>query len=111
LQVAGPTASYGSVGGRRKPLREFGENSEDLYTLAWHPDGQSLFCGDAKGIVKQWEFASGKCLREFNAGVLFKLDRLQDVGGVVQPSTPGHIWQSAARRSATASPASDRSST
>jgi WD40 repeat protein len=64
-----------------KPIRDLVENGEDLYTLAWHPDGQSIFCGDAKGIVKHWDLASEKCLREFNAGVLFKLDRLQDVGG------------------------------
>lgn len=65
-----------------KPVKELADGGEDLYSLAYHPSGESIFSGDWKGSVKQWEVASGKCLREFNAGVLYKVDRIQDVGGV-----------------------------
>lgn len=54
----------------------------DLFRVLWHPDGKSLFSGDMKGKVRQLAVPSGKLIREFDAGVLFKMDRLQDVGGV-----------------------------
>lgn len=65
-----------------KPLRDLADYGEDLYTLTFHPDGQSIFSGDGKGLVKQWNVADGKLIREFNAGVLYKYDRIQEVGGV-----------------------------
>lgn len=65
-----------------KPIKDLASDGEDLFALVYHPDGQSLFSGNGKGIVKQWEVASGKVVRDFNGGVLFKVDRIQDVGGV-----------------------------
>ncbi len=65
-----------------KKLQEFTGHSEDVFAVAFHPDGKSLVSGDLRGVVKQWDLASGKSVREFDAHVLYRLDRLQDVGGV-----------------------------
>ncbi|HQU41332.1 MAG: hypothetical protein B7Z73_01400 [Planctomycetia bacterium 21-64-5] len=54
---------------------------EDTYCLAFHPDG-SLVSGDLRGIIKQWDAAAGKVVREFDARAMYLYDRIQDVGGV-----------------------------
>lgn len=64
------------------PVKDLVGGGEELFSLAYHPFGESIFAGDWKGMVRQWEVASGKLVREFNAGVLYKVDRIQDVGGV-----------------------------
>jgi WD40 repeat protein len=51
-------------------------------SVAIHPDGKSIVAGDVKGKVKHWDLASGKLMRDIDAAALYKLDRLQDVGGV-----------------------------
>jgi hypothetical protein len=38
--------------------------------------------GDLHGVVRQWELASGKSVREFDARSMYLYDRIQDVGGV-----------------------------
>jgi WD40 repeat protein len=58
------------------------DHPEPLQSVRFHPGGASLVTGDAKGAVRHWDLPSGQCLRTLDAGVLFKLDRLQDVGGV-----------------------------
>ncbi len=65
-----------------KRMTEFAGQTEVVFCLRFHPDGKSLVSGDLKGIVRQWDIATGKKTREFDAGVLFTLHRLQDVGGV-----------------------------
>lgn len=55
---------------------------EDVMSLAFHPDGRSIVTGDLKGVVRQWDVATGKPVREFDAKVMFLRDRIQDVGGV-----------------------------
>lgn len=60
---------------------EFLAQPDDVLQVAFHPDGKSLVSGDLKGIVKLWDLASGQSTRQFDASVLYKLDRLQDVGG------------------------------
>ncbi len=65
-----------------KPVSELKGHADDVYATCWHPDGKHLVTGDLKGRVCLWEAGSGKIVREFDAGVLFKLSRLQDVGGV-----------------------------
>ena len=54
---------------------------DSVQTVMFHPTG-ALVTGDMKGIVRQWDLASGKCMREINAALLYKEDRLQEVGGV-----------------------------
>lgn len=54
----------------------------DLFCLAFHPDGKSLVVGDLFGVIKQWDLATGKVTRQFDAKILHKLDRMQDSGGV-----------------------------
>lgn len=56
--------------------------ADDVFSVAFHPDGKALVSGDLKGVVRQWDLASGKVARTFDAHVLHRLDRLQNVGGV-----------------------------
>ncbi len=63
-----------------KPLIELKEHAEDVYAVAFHPDG-TLISGDLKGVVRQWDLKANKTARTFDAAVLHKLDRIQDVGG------------------------------
>lgn len=65
-----------------KKIKELVGHNEDIFSLCFTPDGKSLISGDMKGIVKQWDLASGKVTRQFDAGVLFFVKRLQDIGGV-----------------------------
>lgn len=62
-------------------LQEFSE-IDDVFCLKFHPGGNDIITGDAKGKVKQRNLANGQPLREFDASSLFLLHRLQDVGGV-----------------------------
>lgn len=53
-----------------------------VLAVAFAPDGKTLFTGDLFGIVREHELPSGKTLRNLEAKELYKLDRIQDVGGV-----------------------------
>jgi len=59
-----------------------GELAGDVSCLRFTADGHQLLTGDMRGVVKLWDTATWQCVREFDAGVLFKVDRLQDVGGI-----------------------------
>lgn len=61
---------------------ELKDENDDLYVARYSPDGTLLVAGDRKGYVWQWEVASGKLLRKLDATILYKYDRIQDVGGV-----------------------------
>ncbi len=63
-------------------LMELAGHGEDVFCVAFPPDCRSLVSGDFKGVIKHWDLETGTCLRDLDARVLFKLDRLQDVGGV-----------------------------
>jgi WD40 repeat protein len=52
----------------------------DVLRLAWLLDG-TLVTGDDRGQVKHWK-DDGTLIRQFDAGPLYTLSRLQDVGGV-----------------------------
>jgi hypothetical protein len=65
-----------------RKLHEFDKHADPVLRVAFHPDGKSLVSGDLKGIVRQFDATAGTSVRQFDAGVLFKLDRLQDTGGV-----------------------------
>jgi WD40 repeat protein len=53
----------------------------DLFSVAFHPDGKSLVTGDLKGLVRQHDL-TGKEIRRLDAGKMYLLHRIQDVGGV-----------------------------
>ena len=63
-------------------LHEFTAPEWAALSVVFAPDDASVLAGDLSGKVRQWELASGKLTREFDASVLHKRDRLQDVGGV-----------------------------
>lgn len=65
-----------------RKLHEFDKHTDPVLRVGFHPDGKSLVSGEFKGIVNQFDVAAGTFVRQFDAGVLFKLDRLQDTGGV-----------------------------
>ena len=44
--------------------------------------GKSLVAGGLKGVVRAWDVASGREVRQFDARVTYFFERLQDVGGV-----------------------------
>lgn len=62
--------------------RELTGHGEDVFAVAFHPDGKTLVSGDLKGVVKQWDLATGRVLRDLDARRLYRMDRIQDVGGV-----------------------------
>lgn len=65
-----------------RKLHEFDKHADPVLRVAFHADSKSLVSGDLKGIVHQFDVVAGTHVRQFDAGVLFKLDRLQDTGGV-----------------------------
>lgn len=65
-----------------KLLHEFRDQADEVFSVAFHPDGKSLVAGDLKGVVKQWDLAETKVTREFDAKILYFLSYIQDVGGV-----------------------------
>lgn len=65
-----------------KKLSDLTGHDDDVLAVAIHPDGKSVVSGDLHGNVRQWDAATGKTTRTFDAKVLYRLDRLQDTGGV-----------------------------
>lgn len=53
----------------------------DATAVVFAPDGKTLFSGDLFGLVRGHDL-TGKTLRTLEAKELYKLDRIQDVGGV-----------------------------
>ncbi len=56
--------------------------SDDLYAVTFHPNGEFLVVADLKGAVRALRADTGALVRAFDASALYKYDRLQDVGGV-----------------------------
>ena len=69
-----------SADGRK--LREWADLAEDVFAVAFRPDGSTLVSGDLKGMVRERDPATGATVREFDARALYRYDRIQDVGGV-----------------------------
>ncbi len=65
-----------------KLLHELVGHQEDVYSVAIHPDGAHVVSGDLHGVVHDWDLATRQSARKLDAGALYKLDRLQDCGGV-----------------------------
>jgi len=57
-------------------------HKEDIYTLAVHPSGKWVVSGDLRGRIIQWDVATGKIVKEFDAADFYLLHRLQDITGV-----------------------------
>jgi hypothetical protein len=58
-------------------------HEESVFSVAFHPDGKSLVSGDLRGVVKLWDLATGKVVREIDAKVLYlNADEINEVGGV-----------------------------
>jgi WD40 repeat protein len=65
-----------------KQIAELGGHPTDVYSVAFHPDGKSLVSGDLKGTLRHWDVATKKVVRQIEAPMLYRVDRLQDCGGV-----------------------------
>jgi WD40 repeat protein len=65
-----------------RKLHELAGHEADVLAVAFHPDSGALVSGDLLGNVIQWDAATGRRARRFDATALYQLSRLQDVGGV-----------------------------
>lgn len=67
-----------------KLVREFKGHENHVYSVFFHPDGKYLITGDLMGKVHQWEIATGKLMRSFEAKDLHSYNKGQQVnyGGV-----------------------------
>lgn len=63
-------------------VREIKDFPENIQAVRFHPQGNLLATGDAKGSLQLWDVATGEKIRVFDAGELWLLHRLQDVGGI-----------------------------
>jgi WD40 repeat protein len=68
--------------GEGKLCHEFLCHAIDVFAVAFHPEGRSLVSGDLKGTLKHWDLESARAVRTLDAQVLYKYDKIQDVGGV-----------------------------
>jgi WD40 repeat protein len=64
-----------------KKVQEFA-CPEDIFSIAFHPAGSLLAAGDFMGMIHLLDLKSGKKTGQLDAGLLHRLDRIQDVGGV-----------------------------
>jgi len=63
-------------------VTEFVGGGEDLYSLACHPDGETLVAGDLKGAIHRFRIGDGQRVQSYDAAEFFKLSYIQEVGGV-----------------------------
>jgi WD40 repeat protein len=54
----------------------------DVLALAFSPDSQALLAGDLRGQVHRRDLATGRVVRVYDVKEMYRLDRIQDVGGV-----------------------------
>lgn len=71
---------FSTKDGSRKA--EFTSLPWDPLSIIFAPDGKSFLIGDMSGKIQQRAFPTGEVLRDFDASAMYKLDRIQDVGGV-----------------------------
>jgi WD40 repeat protein len=67
-----------------KPVRDLPGHGSHVYNVAFHPQGRTLVSADLMGVVKEWDLASGRQIRDLDAGVLHKYDKTFEahIGGV-----------------------------
>ena len=58
------------------------EHTHDIHGVAFAPDGAQIAFGDMLGKLAALDFQAGKIARQFDAQVFYKLDRIQDIGGL-----------------------------
>ena len=65
-------------------VREIPGHGSNVYSTSFHQSGEFLLSGDLGGEVRQWEVASGKLIRTFDASALHTYNGGQQVhyGGV-----------------------------
>ena len=65
-------------------MRTFEGHAWHVYNVAFHTAGQHLISGDLHGNLKQWDIATGREARTFDASVLFRHDTTfrADHGGI-----------------------------
>jgi WD40 repeat protein len=65
-----------------KPVREINSIPHDVFSIAFHPSGNSLVVGDLRGTIREFDTETGQQKREFEAVGLYQLNHIQDCGGV-----------------------------
>ncbi len=58
------------------------EAAEDLFAITFDPAGKAIVFGDLRGLIESWDFTARKTVRTFDAAVLYKRDRIQDIAGL-----------------------------
>ena len=57
-----------------------------VFSICFHPDGNSLVSGDLEGVIRHWSLADSKETRKFDASILYShlstKERIQHCGGV-----------------------------
>jgi WD40 repeat protein len=66
------------------PLATLEEHESHVYSVLFHPSGESIVSGDLKGLIHHWDLATEERLRTFNAKALWSYNTGQavDFGGV-----------------------------
>lgn len=65
-----------------KRLAELKGHGYHVQSVAFARDGRTLASGDLRGVVKQWDTATGECVRDMDASKLYKKFHQYDQGGV-----------------------------
>tara|TARA_B100000029_G_scaffold475042_1_gene517989 strand:+ start:1021 stop:2043 length:1023 start_codon:yes stop_codon:yes gene_type:complete len=65
-------------------VRSMSGHEHHIYNVAFHPDGTRLVTGDLKCHLFEWETATGKAGRRYQAKALYKYDTgfRADIGGI-----------------------------
>jgi WD40 repeat protein len=70
------------IGQKETGQREIAGIEDRVFSLCFHPDGKSLVSGDLKGTIREWNVESGESVRELDASSFYKLNHMQDSGGI-----------------------------
>ncbi len=65
-----------------KQVAQLTGHTQEVFCVGIHPSGKSVVSGDLLGNLKEWDLATGKCVREKQLDDLHFYDRIQDVGGL-----------------------------
>lgn len=65
-----------------KPIRALPGHNSHVQSVVFDRESKTLASGDLRGVVKHWDIATGKCLRDLDASKLYKKFHQYDQGGV-----------------------------